>query len=111
MYATKENFTKTLHDLKTNKLSLNSYINDICVRIEKNDAVIQSLLPEANRRERLIKEAEQLEKRYPIPAERPPLYGMLAGIKDVIRADGFPTKAGSPLPADEFAGPEAEAVT
>jgi Asp-tRNA(Asn)/Glu-tRNA(Gln) amidotransferase A subunit family amidase len=111
MFTTKINLGKTLEDLKNNKNSLQAYVHEICDRIEECDSNIHSLLPEPNRRSRLLKEAEELEKRYPNLEDRPPLYGALVGIKDVLRADGFLTKAGSKLPENLFDGPEAKSVT
>jgi Asp-tRNA(Asn)/Glu-tRNA(Gln) amidotransferase A subunit family amidase len=36
---------------------------------------------------------------------------VLLGVKDIFRADGFPTQAGSQLPSELFDGPEAVCVT
>ncbi|KEO83978.1 amidase [Tumebacillus flagellatus] len=80
-------------------------------RIEETEADVKALLPEENRRERLLRDAEALEQRWPNPAERPALYGLTVGVKDLFRVDGFPTQAGSALPAELFAGPEASVVT
>src|SRR5436305_8436203 len=92
-------------------LPLSRYINALCDRIEGRDAEIQALLPEPGRRERLLREAAALEARYPVPAERPPLFGIPVGVKDIFHVDGFVTLAGSELPPELFAGPEAAAVT
>jgi Asp-tRNA(Asn)/Glu-tRNA(Gln) amidotransferase A subunit family amidase len=35
---------------------------------------------------------------------------VLVGVKDIFRVDGFPTRAGSQLPAEALAGPEAASV-
>lgn len=111
MFASQVDFAQTLSDLRTNKVSLKSYIKEVCERIEAVDTSLHSLLPEPDRYTRLIKEAEQLEKLYPEIADRPPLYGVLLGVKDIFRVKGFATMAGSLLPANLFAGPEAEVVT
>lgn len=39
-----------------------------------------------------------------------PFAGLLVGAKDVFRVDGLPTRAGTSLPPEDFAGPESEAV-
>jgi Asp-tRNA(Asn)/Glu-tRNA(Gln) amidotransferase A subunit family amidase len=52
-----------------------------------------------------------LQARYPDSDSRPPLYGVLLGIKDLFCVDGFPTRAGSQLPAELFAGSEARCVS
>jgi Asp-tRNA(Asn)/Glu-tRNA(Gln) amidotransferase A subunit family amidase len=77
---------------------------------ERRNAEVLALLPEPGRFDRLAREARALAARWPDPAARPPLYGVPVGVKDVFRADGFPTGAGSRLPPLLFAGPEAEAV-
>jgi len=69
------------------------------------------VLPETGRRERLLVEAEQLAARYTDPESRPPLYGALVGVKDIIAVDGFVTRAGSALPPEAFEMPEAPAIT
>lgn len=102
---------KTAAALQSGELNLKTYLNQVLERLETVDAQVQALLPEENRRERLLKEAEALEARYPNPAERPPLYGVPVGVKDIYRVDGFPTKAGSKVPPKELAGAEASSVT
>jgi Asp-tRNA(Asn)/Glu-tRNA(Gln) amidotransferase A subunit family amidase len=97
--------------LRNNTLSLEDYIRDTCKRIKTVDAEVQSLLSEKGREKRLLKEAETLAAKYPNPGSRPPLFGVLLGVKDMFRADGFPTQAGSKLPPEEFAGAEATVVT
>ncbi len=57
-----------------------------------------------------MREAIELQERFPEPAQRPPLYGIPVGVKDVFRVDGFPTQAGSQLPAELFEGDEASCV-
>ncbi len=101
---------KIASDLKNGELDLKSYVNQTCDQLEKNDPEIQSFLPEEERRERLLKEAEQLEQLYPDPAGRPSLYGVLLGVKDVYHVDGFQTRAGSKLDPDILTKPEAESV-
>ncbi len=97
--------------LRTGQLALTHYIDDVCNRVEALDPQLQALLPEPDRRARLLREAAALQAAYPDPVDRPPLYGVLIGVKDIFRADGFPTKAGSQLPLHLFDGPEAPSVT
>jgi len=96
--------------LRTGEKDIFQYINETCDLVEKVDPAIQALLPEPNRRERLLKEAQNLQQRFPSPSDRPPLYGVLVGVKDIFSVEGFPTQAGSKLPAEIFAGPEALCV-
>jgi Asp-tRNA(Asn)/Glu-tRNA(Gln) amidotransferase A subunit family amidase len=58
----------------------------------------------------LIAEATALQTRFPDPTSRPPLYGVLLGVKDMFRVEGFQTRAGSRLPPELFSGPEAACV-
>lgn len=97
--------------LRTGTWSLPDHINQVCDRIEAREPDLQALLPEPGRRARLLATAEALAARYPDPSARPRLYGVLVGVKDVFRADGFLTHAGSALPPELFAGPEAPVVT
>jgi Asp-tRNA(Asn)/Glu-tRNA(Gln) amidotransferase A subunit family amidase len=81
-----------------------------CARIETLDADLHAFLPEPARRTRLAAAARELARRWPAASGRPPLYGVPAGVKDVLRVDGLPTTAGSALPSEIFAGAEADAV-
>lgn len=101
----------TAHALRSGQLDLPTYVNEICNRIDAVEPSIQALLPEPDRRSRLLAEATTLQERFPDAAQRPPLYGIPLGVKDMFRVDGFPTRAGSQLPAELFAGPEAACVT
>jgi Asp-tRNA(Asn)/Glu-tRNA(Gln) amidotransferase A subunit family amidase len=80
-------------------------------RLGAVDPQIEAFVPEPGRRERLLRDAEQLQQRYPDVAARPPLYGVLVGIKDIYRVDGLPTRGGSNLPPELFEGPEASCVS
>jgi Asp-tRNA(Asn)/Glu-tRNA(Gln) amidotransferase A subunit family amidase len=74
-------------------------------RVEHYESTIEALLPDEThrqRRARLLSEAEALEKRWPDPTTRPPLYGVVVGVKDLFHAPGFPTRAGSRLPPEIF---------
>jgi Asp-tRNA(Asn)/Glu-tRNA(Gln) amidotransferase A subunit family amidase len=96
--------------LRDGSLSLQATVDMLCDRIEQDDAVVQSLLPEEGRRERMHAEAQRLEERYSEAADRPPLYGVGVGVKDIFHVDGFVTRAGSSVPPHAFAGAEAQVV-
>ncbi len=107
---------KTAAALRSGRLPLRQYIDELCDRIEAVEPHIQAFVPaemppeSQTRRARLLLEAAELEARYPDPAGRPPLYGIPVGVKDIFLVDGFPTRAGSALPPEEFTGPEAACV-
>lgn len=75
-------------------------------RFAQREPAVQAFLPEEGRFERLHREADEISA-----LQHEPLFGMLIGVKDIFRVDGFATRAGSRLPPELFAGPEAEAVT
>lgn len=105
--------SKTAAALQSGRLPLRQYIEELCDRLESEEPQVQALVPNegpAERRARLLREASELEARYPRPDGRPPLYGIPVGVKDIFLTDGFPTRAGSALPPEEFTGPEAACV-
>jgi len=97
--------------LKSGELPLHAFLEDLCRRVELYDPTLQTLLPEADRRKRIFEEAQALLEQYPEPESRPPLFGIPVGVKDIFRVDGFPTKAGSRLPKEQFDGEESWVVS
>ena len=81
-----------------------------CDRIDAVDVDLHAFLPEPERRARLAAQARELSTRWPTESERPPLYGVPVGVKDVFQVDGLPTGAGSALPPQILTGAEAGAV-
>ena len=72
---------------------------------------IHAFLPEAGRFARLQREAGALDRNLGKLANHSPLFGLLLGVKDIFHVDGFPTQAGSRLPARVLRGAEATSVT
>jgi Asp-tRNA(Asn)/Glu-tRNA(Gln) amidotransferase A subunit family amidase len=97
--------------LRQGELDLVDYVNQLCDRIDAAEEQLQALLPEPERRARLLADAAALQAQYPDPTTRPPLYGIPLGVKDIFRADGFLTHSGWKLPTDLFDGPETACVT
>lgn len=97
-------------ELRTGSIDLHAYVDAVCERIETVDAQVCAFLPEPDRRVRLHRAADVLLDQYPDPAARPPLFGALVGIKDIFHVDGFVTRAGTRVPPERFAGPEAASV-
>ncbi len=97
--------------LRTQQIDVTGLVDAACARLDERNASLLAFLPEPGRRERLLREAHDLESRYLAGSALPALYGLPVAVKDVIRADGFATRAGSALPPELFAGPEAWVVT
>ncbi|WP_406136453.1 amidase [Streptomyces sp. NBC_01089] len=71
---------------------------------------IQAFVPEPGRTERIAAETAAVTARWPDPTDRPPLFGVPVGIKDIIHVDSLPTRAGSALPPEAIAGRQATVV-
>lgn len=110
MFLHSAHLYETVRSIQNGTPSLTDYIHTVCDRIDQVDTKIESLLPESNRRERLLSEASALEERYPDPTHRPPLFGAVVGVKDIFHVDEFVTRAGSTVPPESFAGEEAVCV-
>ncbi len=100
-----------LDALQGGQHSLTLYLEGMAARLAESNPQIEAFLPEPQRRTRLAAETQRLRQTWPNPAARPPLYGALVGVKDVLRVAGLPTHAGSAVPAERLAGPEAAIVT
>lgn len=111
MYLAPNHLAPSVQALRAGTLDLHEHIDATLERIAQVDALIQSLLPEEGRRERLHAQADQLLAEYPNPAARPPLFGALVGVKDIFHVDGFVTHAGATIPPEVFAGEEAVVVS
>ncbi|KPC66702.1 amidase family protein [Streptomyces chattanoogensis] len=82
-----------------------------CDRIDAVDARVRAFVPEAARRTRLAEAARERVAAGPREAgDRPPLYGIPVGLKDIVHADGLPTRAGSALPPEVLGGAQATVV-
>ena len=97
-------------DLRSGETTPSEYAEACCDRIDEVDDDLRSFLPESARRERLREQAQKLHDRFPDPDDRPPLFGVPVGVKDIIHVDGLATRAGTALPPELFAGPEATCV-
>ncbi|SFG86540.1 Asp-tRNAAsn/Glu-tRNAGln amidotransferase A subunit [Halopelagius inordinatus] len=97
-------------DLRRGRLDPVAYVERLESRAEAVEPDIESLVPEERRWDRLGEAARNLEERFQSSAERPPLYGVPVGVKDVFHARGLPTRAGSKLPAETLTGQEGDAV-
>ena len=93
-------------------VDLHAAIDALAERFAEREDAVRAFLPEDGRWARLRREADALLAGSSAdPAMRLPLLGVLLGVKDVFRVDGFPTGAGSRLPPELFDGSEAPSVT
>ena len=92
---------ETAAALRSGELDLHTYIDAFCNRIEAVDPQVQAFLPEAERRARLHVAADELLAAFPNPADRPALFGIPTGVKDIFHVDGFVTRAGATVPPPE----------
>jgi len=97
--------------LRTGRLDPDGYLDSLRERFETVEPSVEAFLEEDGRWNRLRSAVADLKRRYPDPGERPPLFGVPVGVKDIFGVDGFPTRAGSDLPPSALAGPESPAVT
>ncbi|WP_274913629.1 amidase [Streptomyces sp. WZ-12] len=82
-----------------------------CDRIDAVDGRVRAFVPEPGWRARLLAAARGLAETAPHgTGGRPVLYGVPVGIKDIVHVNGLPTQAGSALPPEELAGPQATVV-
>jgi Asp-tRNA(Asn)/Glu-tRNA(Gln) amidotransferase A subunit family amidase len=111
LYAIPESLPELAEALRSNELQLRDYLHLLEYRFADIEPAIHAFMPEPARFARLRAEAEALEEKWPAPADRPPLFGVAVGVKDIMRVDGMPTTAGSQLPLEEFEGPESACVS
>ncbi|MFB6168748.1 MAG: amidase [Haloferacaceae archaeon] len=97
-------------DLRNGDLAPTDLVADCYDRLDATEPEVEAWVDGAKARPWLDAEAAALEKRHPDPDERPPLYGVPVGVKDIFNVDGLPTKAGSALPPDAVGGEQAAVV-
>jgi Asp-tRNA(Asn)/Glu-tRNA(Gln) amidotransferase A subunit family amidase len=106
--------TSLSHALRSGELELPDYLSALAERFAEREPQVMAFVPEDGRFDRLYQEAQMLLEKYPDPAERPLLFGIPVGVKDIFHVAGFVTQAGSRLPAglwDKGAGTEAPSVS
>ncbi len=92
--------TSLTHALRSGELDLLTYIETLAARFDEIEPQVQAFVPENGRFDRLYQQARTLLAKYPEPTERPLLFGIPIGVKDIFYTDGFITQAGSRLSAD-----------
>lgn len=104
-------FLTLVNALRSGELSLFAYLDHLEQAFQELEPAVQAFIPEENRFERLRQEAAVLLEKYPQLINRPPLFGVPVGIKDIFHVDGFSTQAGSRLPQEVLQGRQSQAVT
>ncbi len=97
--------------LRSGESSLKEYLETRYERIDEVEDDVSAWVDGPKPRAQLEAEIAALERRYPDPADRPPLYGIPIGVKDIFHVEGLPTAAGSTLPPGKLVGEQAEIVT
>jgi len=96
--------------IRNGELSWKKYLGQLEKYFNTAEPKIHAFIEEPGRFKRLKSEAAELEARFPESEGRPPLYGLVVGVKDIYHVNGFETQAGSALPPEELAGEESVAV-
>ena len=102
--------SETAAQLRRRETDLETYYTEVETRVEAVEENLHSFVERPDF-ESLRQTLANIRHRWGHSDVRPPLYGVNVGVKDIFRADGFPTRAGSDLPASVFDGPEAATVT
>ena len=103
--------SEIISQLQNQEITPEYLIDELCDKLDRWDSKIKSFLPETNRRGRLQQDINKLYHKFPDPQNRPILFGIPIGVKDIFHVDGFETKAGSNLPSQILQGKESVAVT
>jgi Asp-tRNA(Asn)/Glu-tRNA(Gln) amidotransferase A subunit family amidase len=135
--VTKTRLTTLARDLRTGVLDPATHLDRVRNRFERVEPAIEAFVPEngdrardgsengnedenqnrsryqnenEDRWTRLARSRKALERRTPSD-DRPTLYGVPVGVKDVFHVDGFETRAGSTVPPTDLIGSEAPTVS
>ncbi|SHH70700.1 amidase [Halobaculum gomorrense] len=106
-------------ELRVGERTPSAYATTVRDRIDERDDDVRAWVDGGKSRAWLRAEADALGDRYPDPdpsqgaehgGDRPSLFGVPVGVKDIFHVDGLATRAGSELPVGALAGPESTAV-
>lgn len=97
--------------LRSGEADLLDYLDQLYNYFNGREPDVLAFVPEKSRFHRLEQEAKALLKQYPHPDDRPPLFGVPVGVKDIFHVKGYETQAGSRLPTQILQGEEAACVT
>jgi Asp-tRNA(Asn)/Glu-tRNA(Gln) amidotransferase A subunit family amidase len=97
-------------DLHDGRTTPTDYAESRLDRLDATEDDIRAFLPEEGRNDRVLAAAESVEDEY-VDGDRPPLYGVPVGVKDIYHVDGFETRAGSSVPPEALASPQSDVVS
>ncbi|NIM93473.1 MAG: amidase [Anaerolineales bacterium] len=97
--------------IRTSELELMDYFDQLLSTIHKREPGVMAFVDDGDFVERLHSDARIIIDRYPLPEDRPPLFCIPFGVKDIFHVEGFSTRAGSQLPPERLTGNEANSVT
>jgi Asp-tRNA(Asn)/Glu-tRNA(Gln) amidotransferase A subunit family amidase len=101
----------TVNRLTATQSQLESLLTKYCLRIERHNDLIKAIVPGSYAKDRILTRTAQLFESWPDPTNRPPLFGLTLGVKDIIHVDGFSTGCGTALPDHLFQGQQADCVS
>ncbi len=101
---------ETAAALRSGQLDLFQYLDALFARMEEVEPQVRAFVPEPDRKRRVMEEAQALVDAFPDPGQRPVLFGVPIGVKDIFHAAGLPTHAGSALPPETLTGEESAVV-
>ena len=102
--------SKQVAAARSGALPLQELIAETLARWDAVNPLVRAMLPDPRLRERLSSEAADIADRWPVPSQRPPLYGAMVAVKDIFNVQRMPTRAGSAVPPESFSGREADVV-
>ena len=97
--------------LRSGAMSAEAYRTKLLDRIDAQDGEIAAFVPADDRKKRTSRSCTQLTETYTTRADRPSLFGIPVGVKDIFHVNGMETRAGSGVPPAVLAGPQAASVT
>ena len=100
-------------DLRYREPTPEQYTDRCLDRFSDVESDVHAFVSEADRTGRIEQRLQAIESRASVGRpwdDRPALYGVPVGVKDIFHVDGLETRAGSSLPPDVLAGSQGSAI-